>query len=144
MNKKCTATTLVAVQSTHHKANSHYRGTSIQNTITAYRAVVTCIQYDVSPWVDSDAVAPYRPTHDDDVMMHCRTILTHFSQRYPRMPEGIDCNAWPLQTRPIVAMDGMCLPLSLLPHLPLAMPLIAHVLSADPAPTDAAKDEVLV
>lgn len=57
------------------------------------------------------------------------------------MPDGIDCTAQPLSSRPIVAMDGMCVPLSLLPHLPLAMPLIAVVLSADPP--EEAKDAVV-
>ncbi|MEW5318245.1 MAG: hypothetical protein WDW38_009482 [Sanguina aurantia] len=70
-----------------------------------------------------------------------RTLLTHFSQRYPRMPDGIDCTAQPLSNRPIVAMDGMCVPLSLLPHLPLAMPLVAFVLGADPP--EEAKDAVV-
>jgi ribonuclease Z len=56
-----------------------------------------------------------------------RTILTHFSQRYPRMPEGLDDGAVPLRDRPAVAFDGMVVPFSLLPVLPLVVPVMTQV-----------------
>ena len=57
-----------------------------------------------------------------------RTILTHFSQRYPRLPEGLDPLATPLSTRPVTAFDGMCVLMSGLPLLPLVMPALAAAL----------------
>jgi hypothetical protein len=58
-----------------------------------------------------------------------RTILTHFSQRYPRVPEGLDCMALPLRDRPFVAFDGLTVPFHLLPSLPLAAPAMARVMA---------------
>ena len=62
-----------------------------------------------------------------------RTILTHFSQRYPRVPEGLDASDTPsaLRDRPAVAFDGLFVPFSLLPVLPLAAPLLARVMARD-------------
>ena len=60
-----------------------------------------------------------------------RTILTHFSQRYPRVPEGLDCTAMPLRDRPFVAFDGLRVPFSLLPVLPLAVPALARVMAKE-------------
>uniref|UniRef100_A0A061RVH9 ribonuclease Z n=1 Tax=Tetraselmis sp. GSL018 TaxID=582737 RepID=A0A061RVH9_9CHLO len=62
-----------------------------------------------------------------------RTVLTHFSQRYPRMPEGLQLDVRPLSRRPVVAFDGMRVPLALLPELPVLMPLVASALSTEPA-----------
>ena len=47
-----------------------------------------------------------------------RTVLTHFSQRYPGLPPGLP-RGGPLGAEPIVAFDGMRLPLRLLPGAPL-------------------------
>ncbi len=56
------------------------------------------------------------------------TILTHFSQRYPRVPTGIDPWAMPLARRPVTAFDGMVVPLAALPDLPYIMPPLAAAL----------------
>lgn len=56
------------------------------------------------------------------------TILTHFSQRYPRVPNGIDPWALPLARRPVTAFDGMVVPLAALPDLPYIMPPLAAAL----------------
>lgn len=61
-------------------------------------------------------------------MQAYRTILTHFSQRYPHMPEGLDSLALPLRDRPAIAFDGMLVPFNLLPALPLLAPAVAQVL----------------
>ena len=74
-----------------------------------------------------------------------RTILTHFSQRYPRMPTGlVDCSSEQQQAQggeqhsphavlgaapAMVAFDGMLVPLSVLPALPLVGPVVARVLA---------------
>lgn len=51
-------------------------------------------------------------------MRPCATILTHFSQRYPKFPEGINTDDSTSETRQIaVAFDGMHLPLSCIPAL---------------------------
>lgn len=59
-----------------------------------------------------------------------RTILTHFSQRYPRMPDGLDAGSAGgcLRDRPAIAFDGMLVPLALLPALPLVVPVLAEAL----------------
>lgn len=70
-----------------------------------------------------------------------RTILTHFSQRYPRVPAGVDPHSLPLPGRPLTAFDGMLVPLSVLPSLPHIMPLVAAALAEveeDAAPEAAA------
>ncbi|EFJ39949.1 hypothetical protein VOLCADRAFT_100314 [Volvox carteri f. nagariensis] len=54
-----------------------------------------------------------------------RTILTHFSQRYPRIPAGVNPAARPLHRRPLPAFDGMLLPLAALPELPYILPPLA-------------------
>ena len=47
-----------------------------------------------------------------------RTILTHFSQRYPKCPEGILEREQGGYGGVAVAFDGMCVPFGLLEHLP--------------------------
>lgn len=59
-----------------------------------------------------------------------RTILTHFSQRYPRVPAGIEPEVLPLAARAVTAFDGMLVPLAALPHLPHIMPPLALALAA--------------
>eukprot|EP00798_Chlamydomonas_sp_ICE-L_P031382 gene31381-6542_t len=75
--------------------------------------------------------------HDLHTMASYRTILTHFSQRYPRVPTGIPrCSLEslmgdvlsPLRSRPVVAFDGMVVPLSSLPELPLVSGVVSMVL----------------
>ncbi|KAG2447367.1 hypothetical protein HYH02_007695 [Chlamydomonas schloesseri] len=68
-----------------------------------------------------------------------RTVLTHFSQRYPRVPGGIDAWALPLRCRPAIAFDGMLLPLAALPQLPHVMPPLALALGEPPAAAVGAK-----
>lgn len=64
-----------------------------------------------------------------------RTVLTHFSQRYPRVPPGVPAEG-PLAGRALAACDGMSLPLALLPRLHLLAPALAAALAdletADP------------
>ena len=57
-----------------------------------------------------------------------RTVLTHFSQRYPRAPHGVPV-AGPLAARAMAACDGMSLPLELLPRLHLLAPALAAALA---------------
>ena len=70
-----------------------------------------------------------------------RIILSHFSQRYPRMPEGLSdesCSSDPLKSLreiPMVAFDGLVVPLSLLPVLPLVLPSMKMALNYE-ATTD--------
>ena len=61
-------------------------------------------------------------------MQAYRTILTHFSQRYPRLPEGLDASCRAFRDRPAVAFDGMTVPFDLLPALPLVVPVVAEAL----------------
>lgn len=70
-----------------------------------------------------------------------RTVLTHFSQRYPRIPAGIDPSALPLRRRPVPAFDGMLLPLNALRDLPYIMPPLALAL-AEPEAADAMATEM--
>jgi ribonuclease BN (tRNA processing enzyme) len=63
-----------------------------------------------------------------------RTILTHFSQRYPKIPDGLEGSsdsfkAW--RETPMVAFDGLSVPLSLLPVLPLLLPAMSIALKED-------------
>jgi hypothetical protein len=69
-----------------------------------------------------------------------RTILTHFSQRYPRCPEGLDdsIDVPLLRHRPLIAFDGLFVLFSLLPVIPLVGPAVAEVLSAKEEEADAA------
>jgi hypothetical protein len=57
-------------------------------------------------------------------------VLTHFSQRYPRLPGGIDATAHPWRRRPLLAFDGWVLPFNLLPAAPLLTPVVALALGA--------------
>lgn len=65
----------------------------------------------------------------------CRLIAGHIdrlplclisSQRYPKVPTGIQENALPLSRRPIIAFDGMVVRFSELPLLPLFTPAVAY------------------
>jgi ribonuclease Z len=67
-----------------------------------------------------------------------RVILTHFSQRYPKFPQGLGDNGGGggggedsslSLLLAGVAFDGMKVPLALLPKLPKLLPLIERVLS---------------
>lgn len=58
----------------------------------------------------------------------CRTVLTHFSQRYPRMPAGFPASARPWRKRPLLAVDGAVIRFDLLPVLPALMPAVAAAL----------------
>ncbi|GAX76738.1 hypothetical protein CEUSTIGMA_g4185.t1 [Chlamydomonas eustigma] len=64
-------------------------------------------------------------------MQAYRTILTHFSQRYPRCPEGLDSTEMPLRRRPLIAFDGLFVLFSMLPVMPLVGPAVAEVLSKE-------------
>lgn len=57
-----------------------------------------------------------------------RTVLTHFSQRYPKCPEGVLEECQRGGSSFAVAFDGMCVPLSLLEHLPKVTLLAAMAL----------------
>jgi ribonuclease BN (tRNA processing enzyme) len=57
-----------------------------------------------------------------------RTLLTHFSQRYPKLPAGLDAAAARWRERPLLGFDGMVVPLALLPQLPALTPLVAAAL----------------
>lgn len=50
-----------------------------------------------------------------------RTVLTHFSQRYPKLPPGLE---GPKAATAAVAFDGMCIPLIALLDLPKLLPLL--------------------
>lgn len=54
-----------------------------------------------------------------------RTILTHFSQRYPKLPPGLDTEA-AATAGVAVAFDGMRVPLTALPDLPQLLPVLQH------------------
>ena len=57
-----------------------------------------------------------------------RTILTHFSQRYPRLPpDSALCGA----SNAIPAFDGMCVPLIMLPDLPKLLPALTCALEEE-------------
>ena len=61
-----------------------------------------------------------------------RTILTHFSQRYPKLPAGVDVQLrgrW--RDRAVVAFDGMYVPLCTLPLLPAVMPAVVYALGEE-------------
>ena len=74
-----------------------------------------------------------------------RCILTHFSQRYPKWPEGLGqpgagaaagggapgpaAAAAALEVAAAVAFDGMRVPLALLPALPALMPAVQAALA---------------
>jgi hypothetical protein len=55
-------------------------------------------------------------------------VLTHFSQRYPRLPGGYPATAQPWRRRPLLAVDGAVLSFELLPDLPALMPAVAAAL----------------
>eukprot|EP00775_Hariotina_reticulata_P009019 gene9019-9191_t len=61
-----------------------------------------------------------------------RTVLTHFSQRYPRLPGGYPAAARPWRRRPLLAVDGAVLTFALLPQLPALMPAVAAALEELP------------
>lgn len=57
-----------------------------------------------------------------------RCILTHFSQRYPKWPEGLPAAGDGGGVGVAVAFDGMRVPLALLPALPSLMPAVQAAL----------------
>ncbi|CAG9466997.1 unnamed protein product [Pedinophyceae sp. YPF-701] len=61
-----------------------------------------------------------------------RTVLTHFSQRYPGVPGGLPTTGG-LHEVPIVAFDGTRVRFGDLPALPLTTPLIAAALDSTAA-----------
>lgn len=65
-------------------------------------------------------------------------MLTHFSQRYPRLPAGYPADARPWRQRPLLAVDGAVLPFHLLPQLPALMPAVAAALEVQDAGDGAA------
>ncbi|GIM10126.1 hypothetical protein Vretimale_13897 [Volvox reticuliferus] len=73
-----------------------------------------------------------------DAMGAYRTVLTHFSQRYPRIPAGVDPTVLPLRRRPVPAFDGMLLPLAVLQELPHIVPPLAIALAESPENAPAA------
>lgn len=64
-----------------------------------------------------------------DAMRAYRVALTHFSQRYPKAPAGVDAAARPWRNRPLVAADGACLRFADLPALPALAPALALALA---------------
>lgn len=65
-----------------------------------------------------------------------RTILTHFSQRYPKLPPGLETEA--VATAGIaVAFDGMRVPLTALSDLPQLLPVLQHAWAETILPTKA-------
>ncbi|KAK9822596.1 hypothetical protein WJX74_008798 [Apatococcus lobatus] len=60
-----------------------------------------------------------------------RVILTHFSQRYPRLPVGLPVEGKPNYGYHLVAYDGMVVPLSMLRDMPNLMPLLTAALETD-------------
>lgn len=60
-----------------------------------------------------------------------RTLLTHFSQRYPKLPAGVDACAAKWRERPVLGFDGMVVPLALLPVLPALTPVVAAALGEE-------------
>ncbi|KAK9829441.1 hypothetical protein WJX72_005893 [[Myrmecia] bisecta] len=69
-----------------------------------------------------------------------RTILTHFSQRYPKIPTGLPTSG-PDSLTTAIAFDGMSVPLVLLPDLPKLMPAVACALDPPPDPAAAVDNE---
>lgn len=66
--------------------------------------------------------------HVAETMNAKRTILTHFSQRYPKFPKGVPLDCAHLQTTLSVAFDGYCLPWSLLDEYHKFMPYFRDLL----------------
>jgi hypothetical protein len=62
------------------------------------------------------------------LFVSCRTVLTHFSQRYPRLPAGYPATSRPWRQRPLLAVDGAVVRFDLLPRLPGLMPAVAAAL----------------
>ena len=67
-----------------------------------------------------------------------RVVLTHFSQRYPKLADVRSDVRGDISRRAIVAFDLMTLPLRLLPALPALTPALlcvfAEELDDEPAP----------
>ena len=78
-----------------------------------------------------------------------RCILTHFSQRYPKWPEGVpqgQQEGSAASAAAAVAFDGMRVPLALLPILPALMPAVQAALAdveEAPAEEGAAEEGVV-
>jgi hypothetical protein len=63
--------------------------------------------------------------------------LTHFSQRYPKLPPGLE---GPDAATAAVAFDGMCIPLVALPDLPKLLPLLHEALREREEPQEIAPE----
>lgn len=59
-------------------------------------------------------------------------MLTHFSQRYPRLPASYPATAKSWRQRPLLAVDGTVVTFGLLPELPAVMPAVAAALEELP------------
>lgn len=66
--------------------------------------------------------------HIAEKMNAKRTILTHFSQRYPKFPKGVPLNCSGLDTTLSIAFDGYCLPWPLLDEYHKFMPYFRDLL----------------
>ena len=72
-----------------------------------------------------------------------RTVLTHFSQRYPRMPAGLP-NEGEMAIRVAAAFDGMCVSLPDLPRLAAMNPALEAMFQRhDHGPEGAVEQELL-
>jgi ribonuclease Z len=58
-----------------------------------------------------------------------RVLLTHFSQRYPKLPVLTGASA----ERVVVAFDLMQIDMADLPHLPAALPVLVQMCTDDDA-----------
>lgn len=113
--------------------------------LTAAGAGATLLIHEATfePALRAHALRKRHSTSDEAIaaggrMRAYRTLLTHFSQRYPKLPAGLDAAAAVWRARPLLAFDGMVLPFSLLPELPALTPLIAAALGEAEEGGDAA------
>lgn len=79
----------------------------------------------------SPAATTKRPARPQ-AMGAYRTILTHFSQRYPKFPEGLPAEG-PAASTTAIAFDCMRVPLAALPLLPTLRPAVEYVLASEEA-----------
>ena len=59
-----------------------------------------------------------------------RTVLTHLSQRYSKVPFTLAADG-PSAGRTMIAFDGMRVPLTLLPALPQLLPHVSNLFAVD-------------
>lgn len=94
--------------------------------------------------LDAEAVAKRHSTTRDAVAAGTaagayRTLLTHFSQRYPKIPIISDAHG----DSTAIAFDGLQLSLADLPHLPALLPALRALFPPDAAdPDDDAQDNL--